>query len=140
MRLLVGGKALATEVGLEYESRVGALGLSTFAMFSKKRDTTNAWASNPEQWVLGMGVPVYITNATDFDAYITPGAAVIYQKQVPADNKDVYTFGPSLKIGAQWAFMSKWSAGVEFTTLSNWFSDKIASSQTSANATLGYRF
>lgn len=144
LRLLVGGKGLATDIGLEYADRDGVVSKLFFAQLGKKRDTAEGtFGTNPEQWLLGAGYAVHLRDSSDLDIYIAPSIAVIHQKEVPSTNgelDDVLTAGPALKIGTLYTIQRHFTIGAEFVMLNNWFSDKIAPSQTYGNAIIGYKF
>lgn len=147
VRLMVGGKNLATAVGLEYERRMGNQGWSVFGYQSKKRDMVGMIPANPEQWILGVGAPIHLQDRTDFDVYITPAITLINQKDVitdpvnnPTNKENVFTAGPTLKIGTLYSIANVVNVGAEYVFVTNWFSDKMAGSQEMANFTLGYRF
>lgn len=147
-RITVSGKALATDVGVHFEERRENLALSLFASMGKKRDTVGRLDANPEQWVLGVGLPLYMAMRPGFEAYISPALAIIHQKDIPGanfttnpdDKSSDTTFGPALKIGALYMITPNWTVGVEFQTLTNWFSDKMPASMLTSNAFLGLRF
>lgn len=143
IRFLAGGKGLATDFGLEYEKRDGVIGKTFYVQHGKKRDSSNMLAANPEQIVLGAGYAVHLRDSSDFDVYLAPSIALIYQKDVqvdPTSEKDVFTAGPALKIGSLYTMHTVWTIGAEYVMLNNWFSDRIASSQTYGNAVIGYKF
>lgn len=144
LRLLVGDKGLATDIGAEYESRDGIVGKLFFAQLGKKRDTAEGtFGVNPEQWLLGAGYAVHLRDSSDFDIYLAPSIVLIHQKDVPNSSggtDDVFTAGPALKIGTLYTIKRHFTVGAEFVMLNNWFSDKIAPSQTYGNAIIGYKF
>jgi hypothetical protein len=139
-RLLLGSSAAATNVGIDYERRMGASGLGAFLHQSKKRDVTTTLTGKPEQWALGVTTPIHLTDRSNFDVYLAPGLTVLQTKDVKPDNKDITSFGPTLKIGTMYYFNNQWSAGLDFMTLTNYFSDQVAGSESYANLALGYTF
>lgn len=140
IRVSAGGRALAGVYSVEYERRTGNQGWSVFGNFSSRRSQTNQFAQIPEQWDLGVGAPIHVVDGTNWDVFVAPELAVIFIKDNLTDGTDITTFGPGLKIGTMYALSPMWSLGFEFTNYTQWFNDKVAINQTSANVALGITF
>jgi opacity protein-like surface antigen len=150
VRLLLGSSQGSTNVGLDYERRAGAGGLGVFLLQTSKRTVASvpvgvvsAVNSRPETWTLGFTTPLHLVDKSNFDLYIAPGLTVMSAKDITTtagDTKDVVSFGPALKIGTMYYFTNNWSAGLDFMTLTNWFSDRVSGQESYANFALGYTF
>lgn len=150
VRLLVGSSQGSTNIGLDYERRMGPVGVGAFLLQTAKRTVSTspgtynpAVLSRPETWTLGVTTPLHLVDRSNFDLYIAPGLTVMAAKDVVStagDLKDVTSFGPALKIGTLYYFNNNWSAGLDFMTLTNWFSDRVPGQESYANFALGYSF
>ncbi|MBC7370076.1 MAG: hypothetical protein H7326_00835 [Bdellovibrionaceae bacterium] len=146
VRLLLGSSQGSSNVGVDYERRAGLSGLGAFILQTGKRSTSTVMVNaRPETWTLGLTAPLHLVDHSNFDVYIAPALTILGARDVSinattGENKDVVTVGPALKIGTMYYVNSKWSVGLDFMTLTNWFSDRVSGQQDYANVGIGYTF
>ena len=146
VRLLLGSSQGSANVGIDYERRAGTSGLGVFVLQTAKRSTVTTMVNaRPETWTLGFAAPLHMVDHSNFDVYIAPALTILGVRDVninstTGENKDVVTMGPALKIGTMYYVSNKWSIGLDFMTLTNWFSDRVAGQQEYANLGIGYTF
>jgi opacity protein-like surface antigen len=147
VRLLMGASQGSSNFGLDYERRAGPIGLGAFLLKTSKRTvdptaTGLAVLSRPETYVLGLNAPLHLVDRSNFDIYLAPGLSVASVTDVDfgTEKKNVVTFGPTLKIGAMYYVSNSVSVGLDYMTVTNWFSDRVAGQQDYANLAVGYTF
>jgi hypothetical protein len=90
----------------------------------------------------GAIAPIHLLDNGTIDAYLAPGIglAIVNGIDGTTADDDVTTFGPSMKLGAEWKFTPVIKGGVQYFEVYNWFSDKTVSSARYASLTLGIGF
>lgn len=136
VKLLVGSSQAATNFGLSYERRSGTFGVGAMVLQSTK----NAEVNKPESTTVGAFVASHLYDNNDLDVYISPGIAVTNMDSITSPGDDETLVGPTLAIGVLYTINNRWSAGLEYTTIYNWFSEKVGDEYNFTNAVLSYNF
>ncbi len=136
VKAMVGSSQGATSFGLSYERRSGTFGVGAMVLHSTK----NAEVSKPESTTLGAFVSSHLYDNNDLDVYISPGFAVTNMDSITTNGDDETLVGPTLNIGVLYTINNRWGAGLEYTTIYNWFSEKVGDEYNFTNAVLSYNF
>lgn len=134
-RGLLGFDRGAFNLGGEYESRTSLVRAVGGYFFYQSEDKTNGISG-----VMAAGgfVPLHLLGNNRYDAYIAPGFGLAMIKNMAGQNET--TFGPSLKIGAEYRQSVTTSFGLQFANYYNWFSSKAAQGISSTSATATFVF
>jgi hypothetical protein len=137
IRPILGFKSDAVNFGVDYEKRMNHdMGWGAYFFYgSEHKDNT---ATN-QDIAFGVMAPIHILDNGSLDTYIAPGFGLAMIKGL-AGADDETTFGPSLKVGAEWKFSPTLKGGVQYFQVYNWFTDKAASEYDYASLSLGISF
>lgn len=142
VKLMVGSAQATTSFGIDYERRTGSFGMGAKVLHSTKNEEVGKFEST----TFGGQVLSHLYDQSDLDVYVGAGLAVTNIKDAvnPADTaaepSDETLFGPTLTIGVLYTINDKWAAGLEYYTIYNGFSEKVAESYNFSNLVVSYNF
>lgn len=142
VRAMVGSSQATTSFGLDYERRAGTFGLGGKVLHSTKNDKVGKFEST----TFGAQVISHLYDRSDLDVYIGAGLALSNIKDAvnPYDTtalpSDETLFGPTMTVGVLYTLNANWAVGLEYYTIYNGFSEKVAESYDFSNLVIGYNF
>ncbi|MES2769752.1 MAG: hypothetical protein V4596_11465 [Bdellovibrionota bacterium] len=135
VRALLGFTQGAIHLGADFEmKKTNLYGLGGY--FFMQTDDKDAAVS--EVMALGANMPIHMLTDSNIDVYVAPGFGIA---MVDTGLEDETTFGPSLKIGADYKVSATAKVGVQYSKYFNWMTDDITQSSfeyASAAATFAF--
>lgn len=130
----------STNLGLDYERRMGAAGLGVYVIHADENDDANVLSA--EKTFLGLQAPIHLIDQSPWDLYIAPGVAAIMYEDAPTGGtgEDETTVNASLRIGSAWYFNNTWALGLDWLHTTNWFSKDVAAHEEMTNITVSYTY
>jgi hypothetical protein len=137
-RGLLGSSRGSMNAGVDYERRMGNVGVGGYFIYSDENDDT----AKAEQMFLGAQAVIHVIDRTEFDLYAAPGVTAVMHDKAPgvAGSDDETTFGPSLRLGAIYYFNQNWGLGFDWLTATNWFNDEVGQQEELANLAVAYTY
>lgn len=134
----VGFVSSALNIGASYEKDSGNVGWGGYFNLQTEKDD----AGIPQIMSLGGMMKIHLVQTNGIDAYIAPGfgLAMFSDIVVGGEEKDKTTFGPSMKIGAQYFVTPAVKVGIERFMINNWFDDEAPASAEVTTAVIGFSF
>jgi hypothetical protein len=137
LRALLGFTSSAVNLGVDFEmkqSRLYGFGGYIF-MGSDQNDAGKTVV--PGVLAVGGFAPIHVLNDEMVDVYVAPGFGIA---KIDHPRDDNTTFGPSLKIGAEFAVAPTVKLGLQYFVITNWLEDEETDqvSYTSAAATFSF--
>lgn len=141
LRGLIGLNRGELDLGLDYERRMGVMGLGGFFLLSGEND--KATPQKPAQLVVGVNAPLHLIDRSPFDVYLAPGITYVKNDDVDAvganpaqEGED--SFGPSMRVGMIYTINETWGVGFDFIRATNWSNEDAASDYDFANLAVSY--
>jgi len=137
LRALLGFSSGAVNLGADFEMKqTNTYGLGGYLFFA----TGDKDANNYQVLALGAFSPIHLLNEDRVDVYLAPGFGLAMIDDSAPGGDDETTFGPSLKIGAEWKVSPTVKVGLQHFTVVNWMNDDAISQAeyTSAAATFAF--
>lgn len=139
VRLLLGAHSGANHIGLDYEHRMGVVGLGAYLLQANE----SAAVGRDEIMSLGFVTPVHIVDRSVFDIYVAPGINVSQVKDGGGfrgltDVDDETAFGATMKFGMMYYCNKYWSWGLDFVRIHNLNVAETADQVDLVNFALGY--
>lgn len=129
------------DFGVDYERRMGVMGLGGFVLMSGEND--GVAPQKPAQLVVGVNTPLHLIDRSPFDVYIAPGITYVRNDDVDAvgatpavEGED--SFGPSMRLGMIYTINETWGVGLDFVRATNWSNEDAASDYDFANLAVSY--
>lgn len=126
LRALLGMTQGNLNLGADFEMKQSsAHGLGGYFFMQTDDDTANP--SVYGVMALGANMPIHLLNDSMIDVYVAPGFGILMIDDYGsgAQKDDETTFGPSLKIGAEYQVSPQASIGLQYMNYYNWFSDDV---------------
>ena len=136
VRGILGFSSGEVNIGLDYESRKGNLGLGGYLYLSG--DDVNT-AKNEILAIGAMGA-IHLVDSSPFDVYIAPGFGIAMIEEPGAGGDDETTFGPIMKVGVEYAINEKAYIGLQHLFIYNWMSDEVDDSYSFLNLAATFLF
>jgi hypothetical protein len=135
-RAILGFSSGELNIGADYESRKGNIGIGGYFLFSGDDEDT---AKN-EVLALGAMAAIHLVDNSAVDVYIAPGFGIAMIEEPGAGGDDETTFGPIMKVGAEYAINEKAYLGLQHMFVYNWMSDEVADSASFLNVAATFLF
>lgn len=146
VRGLIGMNRGQIDLGVDYERRMGTMGLGGFVLFSEENDHTLE-SKKPKQLVVAVNTPIHLIDKSPFDVYVAPGIVWINNGDEPSVGAVAGTgggnesmFGPMLRFGTLYAINETWAAGLDFVQAYNWTNKDVTGEYHFANVSVAYNF
>ena len=121
VRALLGFRQGALHIGADFEAKQTSLyGFGGYFFMQTEQDGANE-AAVAEVMAIGGNVPLHLLNDSNLDLYVAPGFGIAMVEQGTADET---TFGPSLKMGAEYKVSPTVKVGAQYSKYFNWMSDE----------------
>ena len=136
----LGFEAGAVNIGAEYGHYLAdthSVGGYLFVQTEKKKDGT---VLVHQTTAFGADLKVHVGPKSPVDVYLAPGFGLAMISKATADGDDKTVFGPSMRIGAQYAFTPTVKLGLERFLIVNWFDDEAPAMGEFTTLALGFSF
>lgn len=138
VRGILGFSSGSINIGADYEmKRTNLFGLGGYFFLGTGDDGTGAKVQVPDVLAVGAFAPIHILNDYQLDVYIAPGFGFAKIEVKPTDKT---TFGPTVKIGAEFAVAPTVKVGLQYFVITNWLSDELSSQYSYTNASATFSF
>ena len=135
MRINFGFDQTAANLAGEYESKQSDLHGMGGYIFIQTEKKESGVVTVPQITALGGYMPVHLTNRSQLDVYVAPGAGIAMVKVGTSTETAV---GPSLKMGVDYHTSSTLSWGLQYSTYFNWLNSKAGSGYEVSQATVKF--
>lgn len=134
VRGILGFSSSALNIGADYEMKhSGSINLGGY-FFLGTDDKDNGV---PQVLAVGVFAPVHFLSEDLVDLYFAPGAGFA---KIDNNVHDKTTFGPSVKLGADFKVAPRVKVGLQYMVITNWMSDKLDSQYSYTNAAVAFSF
>lgn len=138
LRGILGFSSGAVNLGADFEMKqTNTLGYGGYFFFGSDEDN-NAAATRPEVLALGGLASIHLLNDNNVDVYVAPGFGLA-KIEYPAGD-DEMTFGPTVKLGAEFKVAPTVKVGLQHFIITNWLSDEVGSEISYTNAAATFAF
>lgn len=138
IRGILGFSSGSVNIGADYEmKKTNLFGLGGYFFLGTGDDGGGSSVQVADVLALGAFAPIHIVNDYQLDVYIAPGFGFAKIEVKPADET---TFGPTVKIGAEFAVAPTVKVGLQHFIITNWLSDELGSEITYTNASATFSF
>jgi len=138
IRGILGFSSGSVNIGADYEmKRTNLCGLGGYFFLGTGDDGTGGNVQVPDVLALGVFAPIHLLNDSNIDVYIAPGFGFAKIEVKPVDKT---TFGPTVKIGAEYAVAPTVKVGLQYFVITNWLSDELSSQLSYTNASATFSF
>lgn len=134
IRALLGFTEGAIHLGADFEmKKTNLYGLGGYLFMQ----TDDEDAAVSQVMALGANMPIHMLTDSNIDVYVAPGFGLA---MVELGTVDETTFGPSLKIGAEYKVSPTAKVGVQYSKYFNWMSDEADASYEYSSAAATFAF
>lgn len=127
----------ALAIGGSYESGAGDANWGGYLYHqTEKKDSGTVVVT--QVTTFGAMLNMHVFKKTNVDVYVAPGFGLIMAEDAAGDSKTA--FGPSMKIGAQYALNNKMRLGIERFLVTNWFDTDLSGSAEFTSAVMSFDF
>jgi hypothetical protein len=136
VRGILGFSSGEMNIGADYESRKGNVGVGGYFLFSGDDEDTG----KNEIMALGAMAAVHLIDNSPVDIYIAPGFGIAMIEEPGPGGDDETTFGPIMKVGVEYAINEKAYLGLQHMFVYNWMSDDVSDSASFLNVAATFLF